>query len=122
MQRFICLVALVGLCFPVFAVSDTSSMLIERTIPIATLSDTDFSGFERLKSELDTNNVRIFLLGEQTHGGGVTFEGKIKLIKYLHEHAGFDALAFESSLFGMAWAAQQVQSDLAVLRHHLQIC
>ena len=50
-------------------------------------------------SDVDFASVDIVLLGEQTHGDGATFDEKVKLIKYLHQHLGFKIVAFESGLY-----------------------
>jgi erythromycin esterase-like protein len=46
-------------------------------------------------------DMRIVLLGEQTHGDGATFDAKVELIKFLHDELGFDIVAFESPLYGI---------------------
>lgn len=38
--------------------------------------------------------AKIVFIGEQDHGDGSTFPVKADLIKYLHEHKGFNVLAF----------------------------
>jgi erythromycin esterase len=65
--------------------------------------DQDFSDLMPLKSSL--NGVRVVLLGEASHGDGATFLGKTRLIKFLHQHLGFDLLVFESGFYdcSRAW-------------------
>ena len=41
---------------------------------------------------------QIVLLGESNHGIGDYFSEKIKMIKYLHEHHGFNIVVFENGL------------------------
>jgi erythromycin esterase-like protein len=51
---------------------------------------------------------RLVLLTEATHGDGATFELKTRLVKYLHEHKGFDVLFMESGLYDVARIQQRV--------------
>lgn len=41
---------------------------------------------------------RLVTLGESGHGVAEFSQAKIRLIKYLHEHLGYDVIAFESSI------------------------
>ena len=44
------------------------------------------------------SDKQIVLLGESSHGVGDYFSEKIKIIKYLHEHHGFNIVVFENGL------------------------
>lgn len=57
-------------------------------------SDEDFSDLEPLAQRI--GHARIVQLGEPSHGAGVCFEAKVRLIKFLHQRMGFDVLAWES--------------------------
>jgi len=43
-------------------------------------------------------NKRVIALGESSHGVGDFYTFKSELVKYLHEHHGFEVLAFEAGL------------------------
>lgn len=53
-------------------------------------------GYALLDSVL--RDKKMVLLGELDHGDGSSFKAKTALIKYLHEHLGYNTLVFESSL------------------------
>ena len=78
-----------------------------HAIPIASVdpSQEDFADLEPLKELI--GDARIVQLGEQSHGDGVCFETKTRLIKFLHQEMGFDVIAFESGLYDCrkAWEA-----------------
>jgi erythromycin esterase len=77
-------------------------------------ADADFSDLEPLGSAI--GDSRIVMLGEQTHGDGATFEGKCRLVRFLHQRMGFDVLAFESGLYEMrkAWDALRAGEDARI--------
>jgi len=54
-------------------------------------------------------NVRIVQLGEPSHGDGVCFQAKCRLIRWLHEELGFDVVAFESGFFSCDRVNEQVK-------------
>jgi len=84
-------------------------------------NDTDFSDLTCLNQPL--TDVKIVALGEQSHGDGATFDGKIRLIKYLHEKLGFDIIAFESGWYNCYAANKLIQegkdSSLSALTNAL---
>ena len=49
----------------------------------------------------DVGDARIVQLGECSHGAGVDFKAKVRLIKFLHARLGFDVLVWESGLHAM---------------------
>jgi erythromycin esterase-like protein len=59
--------------------------------------------FSFLKEEL--KGVQVLMLGEKTHFDGNVFEMKTKIIQYLHQELGFNTIAFESGVYDV-WMAQ----------------
>ncbi|GET45439.1 erythromycin esterase family protein [Capnocytophaga felis] len=59
----------------------------------------DFSSLTTLQKDLE--RVRIVGLGESGHFMGETYVSKIKMVKYLHQHCGFDVIAIESPLYNL---------------------
>ncbi|MCB9425716.1 MAG: erythromycin esterase family protein [Flavobacteriales bacterium] len=57
-----------------------------------------------LKDEL--KDVQVVMLGELDHHDGNVFEMKTKVVKYLHQYMGFKTIAFESGVYDV-WKAQQ---------------
>ncbi len=73
--------------------------LSRNALPIRSIdpTDDDFADLMPLKEMI--GNARIVQLGEQSHGDGATFCAKSRLVRFLHEHMGFDVLAWESGFF-----------------------
>jgi len=73
--------------------------LKEVAYPIATIDPAgdDFGDLEPLLEKIGT--ARVVLLGEPSHGDGATFLAKSRIVKFLHQRAGFDVVAFESGLY-----------------------
>ncbi len=59
-------------------------------------------------------NVRILALGEQTHGAGSVFTLKTDLIKYLHQHHGFDLFILESGMYDVREIIEQTQDGQSI--------
>ena len=60
--------------------------------------------FSFLKDEL--KDVQVVMLGENTHYDGNAIKTKAKIIKFLHQEMGFNTIAFESGVYDV-WKAQQ---------------
>lgn len=67
------------------------------------LSDIAKANGSQKFSELiaDIKDKRIVFLDELTHGEKEVFALKTELVKYLHQHAGFEALVLESGMYDM---------------------
>ena len=57
-----------------------------------------------LKEEIQ--DAQVVMLGEGSHFDGNMFEMKTKVIKYLYQEMGFKTMAFESGIYDV-WKAQQ---------------
>jgi erythromycin esterase len=64
--------------------------------------DDDFADLEPLRPALE--GVRIVLLGEADHYSGSDLLAKSRLVRFLHRQMGYDLLAFEAGMYGMAVA------------------
>lgn len=69
------------------------------------LSDPPISeDFSFLQEEL--KDVQVVMLGEISHFDGNVFETKTEIVKYLVENMGFNVMAFESGIYDL-WKAQE---------------
>lgn len=68
--------------------------------------------FSFLKEEL--KGVQVLLLGEKTHFDGNVFEMKTKIIQYLHKELGFNTIAFESGVFDVWMAQNEINKGTSV--------
>ena len=87
--------------------------LKEHALPVRSIDaeDIDFADLEPLREVI--GGRRVVMLGESTHGDGATFAAKCRLIRFLHERMGFDALAFESGFYDTrkGWSALRAGED-----------
>lgn len=76
----------------------------------------NYADLEPFRADLD--GVRVVLLGEIMHGDGSSFMAKTRLIQWLHQNLGFDALAFESGFYDchIAWQSMQTKPALEAFR------
>lgn len=88
--------------------------LREHTIPIRTISpeDQDFSDLAPLAAVL--KDVRVVLLGEQSHADGAAFVAKHRLVRFLHQELGFGLLAFEANREALRRVDQGLEGGQAV--------
>ncbi|HLO98900.1 MAG TPA: erythromycin esterase family protein [Fimbriimonas sp.] len=66
---------------------------VRQVVPIKPTGD-DYRDLEPIRRAIGSS--RVVQLGELTHGDGTSFLMKTRLVKYLHEKAGFDVLVWES--------------------------
>jgi erythromycin esterase-like protein len=111
--------------FPIFILAVISlfscgQVHLKKTIQdnvykINSISSKDKSDLSSLAKAI--GNARVVMLGEQDHGDATTFEAKARIIEYLHEHLGFDVLAFESDFFALngTWKGVRSSEDLSRL-------
>ena len=82
--------------------SSRSVVPVTRAIrtPLDEAVELDLTSAESLDAIVAaTANARVVLLGEATHGDGATFAAKAAIARHLHEHAGFDVLAWEAGSY-----------------------
>ena len=84
-----------------------AEVISEAAIPIDSDSDLD----QVIKA---IGNARIVMIGEPWHGDGAAIAFRTRLVKRLHEKAGFDVLAFENDFFATqeAWSAVERGGDV----------
>jgi len=92
----------------IFAQEKNVSDLAVKTIKINSI---DFSDSDLSSVGNAIGNSRVVLLGEQSHGDGTTFSAKAAIVKYLHEHKGFDVIAFESDMFALEIGRPNLAED-----------
>jgi hypothetical protein len=68
--------------------------------------------FSFLKEEL--KGVQVLLLGEKTHFDGNVFEMKTKIIQYLQKELGFNTIAFESGVYDVWKAQNEIKKGVSV--------
>ena len=67
--------------------------------------------FSFLKDEL--KDVQVVMLGEKTHYDGNVFEMKVKMAQYLNKEMGFNAIAFESGIYDVYKASQEIAKGIS---------
>lgn len=70
------------------------------------------------------SDKQIVLLGESSHGVGDYFSEKIKIIKYLHEHHGFNVVVFENGLIESIISQERSsleEPELVLQQHFMDI-
>ena len=90
------------------------SWVAEHHVPLHSVVSEDFGDLAPFGDAI--GDARIVQLGESGHGFAEFNHLKVRLIKYLHQHHGFDVLAFESGLWECeragALAAELTTDDL----------
>ncbi|MFD0964137.1 carboxypeptidase-like regulatory domain-containing protein [Pseudofulvibacter geojedonensis] len=70
------------------------------------------SDFSFLKDEL--KNVQVFMLGEKTHNDANVFETNVEIARYLIKNHGFKTIAFESGIYDLYKATQEIQKGTSL--------
>ena len=88
--------------------SNRIAWLRENAVAVRSIdpADEEFDDLKRLGEAI--GDARVVLLGEASHGDGAALLAKGRLIKYLHQHKGFDVLVWKSSFYECAIAGQAV--------------
>lgn len=83
---------------PTTSLSSAQQFVSQQSVALQSLTqDQDFSELKPIADAI--GKARIVQLGESSHGSGSMNQLKTRLIKYLHQHHGFNLIAFESSIF-----------------------
>src|SRR2546423_753783 len=99
-------------------IDERAAFLKDASIPVRTIDpkDEDFSDLIPLIEKI--GSARVVLLGEQSHGDGACFQGKSRLIKFLHQKMAFDVLAFESGMFALRWVKKVMRNGAPLSEVH----
>ncbi len=89
---------------PAKASEDLSAWLALHAVPIRSIdaADEDFSDLAPLAQAIGA--ARVVLLGEPSHGAGSAFAAKARIVRFLHQHRGFDVLIWEAGFYDVALA------------------
>ncbi len=68
----------------------------------------DGTGVQALMEAI--GDARVVMLGEPWHGDGGAIRARAELVRILHEHMGFDVLAFEGDFYSLHLGWSQVRS------------
>lgn len=86
----------------VFAGDSLQEALAANAVAIRSI-DPAGEDFDDLTPLIESiGSARLVLLGEPGHGSGGAFAAKARLIRFLHRSMGFDVVAWESGLHGVA--------------------
>jgi erythromycin esterase len=82
--------------------AEAADWLEADAVPIRSVDpfDEDFEDLEPLREKI--GDARIVQLGEPSHGDGLAFLAKCRLVKFLHQEMGFEVLVWESGLYDCA--------------------
>ena len=108
LKACVALFGIAGLLNPARAQAPAPALLPTHAIRSINPADTDFRDLEFLTQEI--GGARVVMLGEPSHGEGNVFEAKIRLLRFLQLKMGFTTLAFESGLYDLHKAQQELEA------------
>ena len=85
--------------------------LKKNAIPIKSIDplDDDFSDLMPLIKII--GDVQVVMIGEPNHHIGTVYSAKTRLVKFLHQEMGFNLLTFESGMYDVAKAWQEIKAE-----------
>jgi erythromycin esterase len=122
MKKLVLIIGFLNLGLTLFSQSVNEEWLSKSFHPVSTdAKNKDYSDLQFLKEDL--KDKKIVALGEQKHEDGKTFEARSRLIQFLIQEMGFEAILFEAGIFDVkyGWKSYQELDSLQYFTKSLMI-